>query len=401
VKSKKYGSLLLLLSLLLLAGCDDGGQAAGLRDLSPTQLLAKPRTLKMPGPIRNYWPAPDGGKLLVMDDQMNMSMVDLAKGDAISAVRLVVKPTLPTVQVEWTPDSAAFAYSAAVKSNGNTSTIIHIYDLVKRTELDIAEGSDIAKPYSPAWNSKGTSLYFLAWRGGKQQVMNVGRDGKNLTPMFVTTDKPSEQADFIRPTPDSTHFVYNIRDISTTVLQGGIYVTEADGSNRHLLATEPSVSALHMSPRGDSVLVEQNRGTYVVTATFSSILWLSPTRVGDRKLLLPFPKAMTNTPPEVLSGATTIGAAWSPAGDKIIYITRNYAATAEPPRSLWIVNADSGDPAEVYTSAQETDLSLPEAQTLVWAGNDSVVTSNLGDTFTIIQLDKKQLKSELSSCADN
>ncbi len=391
MKLKRQTNLLMLLvALLLLAGCDDGGQAAGLRDLSPSQLLAKPRTLKMPGPISNYWPAPDGSKLLVMDDQMNMSMVDLAKGDAVSAVRLAVKPALPNVQVEWTADSAAFAYSAALKSNDSTSTIIHIYDLVMRTELDIAAGSDITKLSSPAWNSKGTALYFLAYRNGKQQVMNVGRDGKTITAMFVTTSQPGEQADFVRPTPDSTRFVYNLREISTAVPRGGIYVAEADGSNRHLLFAEPSVAALHMSPRGDSVLVEQNRGTYVVTATFSSILWLSATRAGNRKLLLPFPLAMTNTPPEVLSGATTMGAAWSPAGDKIIYITHNYAATAEPPRSLWIVNADGGDPAEVYTSTQETDLSLPDGQTMVWAGNDSVVTSNLGDTFTIIQLDKKQ-----------
>ncbi len=385
-------SLLLipLLALLLLASCDSGGgQATGLKDLSPTQLVAKTRTLKMGNPIRNYWPSPDGSKMLVMNDGMAMSMVEMAKGDAVSAVNLILPPGAEVAQVEWSPDSSAFAYCLSSADGKQAGSAIVIRDANGGANVEVKQ-SGIDRLTSPAWNSKGTALYFLAWQGGKQQVMNVGRDGKTITAMFVTASNSSEQADFVRPSPDSVHFIYSISKTTTTAPQGGIYIAEADGSNLKRLADEPSVSALHPSPQGDRLLVEQNRGTYIITATFSSILWFSPLRAGDRKLLLPFPKAMTNTPPEVLSGATTVGAAWSPAGDKIIYITHNYAATSEPPRSIWVVAADGSDPAEVYTSAQETDLSLPEGQTLVWAGNDSVVTSNLGDTFTIIQLGQKQ-----------
>jgi hypothetical protein len=390
MRLKRSSQMLIpLVALFLLVSCDNGGQVTGLKDLSPTQLVAKARTLKMVSAIRNYWPSPDGSKLLVMDDGLHMSMVDLAKGDAVSAVNPGLPPGTQAAQVEWSPDSSAFAYSLSSADGKQPGSIIVIRDASGGTSVEVKQ-SGIDRLTSPAWNSKGTALYFLANEGGKQQLMNVGRDGKTITAMFATTSKPSEQADFVQPTPDSTHFIYNIRDTATTAPQGGIYVSQADGSNRQQLSNEASVSALHMSPQGDRVLIEQNRGTYIITATFSSILWFSPLRAGDRKLLLPFPQAMTNTPPEVLSGATTLGAAWSPAGDKIVYITHNYAATSEPPRSLWVVAADGSDPAEVYTSTQETDLSLPDGQTLVWAGNDSVVTSNLGDTFTIVQLDRKQ-----------
>ena len=386
---RSSGLLIPLVALLLLVGCDSGGQATGLKDLSPTQLVAKARTLKMGGAIHNYWPSPDGSKLLVMDDGLHMSMVDLAKGDAISAVVLTLPSGMQPAQVAWSPDSSAFAYSLSSADSKQVGSAIVIRDANAGSSVEVTK-SGVDRLTSPAWNSKGTALYFLAWQGGKQQLMNVGRDGKIITAMFATTSKPTEQADFVQPTPDGTHFVYNLRDTAAATPQGGIYIAEADGSNLKRLADEPSVSALHMSPQGDRLLVEQNRGTYIITATFSSILWFSPLKAGDRKLLLPFPEAMTNTPPEVLSGATTVGAAWSPAGDKVVYITHNYAATSEPPRSLWVVAADGSDPAEVYTSTQETDLSLPDGQTLVWAGNDSVVTSNLGNTFTIIQLDRRQ-----------
>ncbi len=387
---RSSGLMMPLVALLLLTSCDSGGgQATGLKDLSPTQLVAKARTLKMSSAIRNYWPSPDGSKLLVMDNGLNMSMVNLAKGDAVSAVKLTLPSGMQPAQVEWSSDSSAFAYSLASADGKQAGSAIIIRDASGGTSVEVKQGG-VDRLTSPVWNSKGTALYFLAYQGGMQQVMNVGRDGTTITTMFVTSNKPTEQADFVQPTPDSAHFVYNIRDNAAATPQGAIYIAAADGSGLKRLADEPSVAALHMSPQSDRVLVEQNRGTYIITATFSSILWFSLLKAGDRKLLLPFPQAMTNTPPEVLSGATTVGAAWSPTGDKIIYITHNYAATSESPRSLWVVNADGSDPAEVYTSTQETDLSLPDAQALVWAGNDSVVTSNLGDTFTIIQLDRKQ-----------
>lgn len=391
MRLRRYSSGLLMLLSLLLVSCDSGGgQQNGLRDISPTQLVVHTRTLKMANAIRNYWPAPDGSKMLVLDENMGLSMVDMAKGDAISPLSLPLPASHSLSAVAWSPDSSAFAYTSVSDNPAQPDGISAIYSVSTSVSISLPQASDVSDTASAVWNSKGDRLYFLGYRNGRQQVMSAGRDGKTPTTLFATATQPGERADFISPTPDGSHFIYNLRDSAASIPKGGIYEANADGSGLKLLYDEPSVAALHISPAGDSVLVEQQRGTYVITATFSSILWFSPTRAGDRKILLPFPKAMTNTPPEILSGATTSGAAWSPDGDKIIYITHNYAATAEAPRSIWVVAADGSDPAEVYTSTQETDLTLPNNQTLVWASNNAVVTANMGDTFTIIQLDKKQ-----------
>jgi Tol biopolymer transport system component len=396
---KKQGTLLLmLLSLVVLASCDSGSGPASpakskLNGSGPAQLTATARMVKVGGDMfQQYWPSPDGSKVVIenkkeSDDYYKFGLVNLMRDGVSTPISTTAQPAMPVNVLSWTPDGTAFAFSVVSRGSQLVGTI-YIYDIQKGSDLTVTVSSDVLATGEPVWNSKGDTLYFLATKKNGTDLMQASRDGRQVTTLFNVVNGNDPIVRSYTYTPDDKQFIFNLqaKDATTSTT----YIADVKATNRRLLNEGPQVRALQVSPRGDSILIEQlpdNRNiTANVTYTLSYILPFDPS-LAHRGAFLPAP-ILTDTS-KIRGGLVdeSVAATWSPDGDKIAYLGEYLAPDSTFISSILVANADGSQATEVYSTTDV--LTPPTSGVLNWSSNDNIVSWDGKDSFTVIQLKKK------------
>jgi tricorn protease len=145
----------------------DGAQIAWLSDASGEyQLmigdpmgLEKPRALALPSPIFYSEPAwsPDGRRILLQDNHVNLWVVEVETGRATKVDTETYHDPSRGFDAVWSPDSRWVAYS---KNLDNHMRAIFAYALDAGRAWQITDGMSDA--VAPAFDAGGKYLYFLA-----------------------------------------------------------------------------------------------------------------------------------------------------------------------------------------------------------------------------------------------
>lgn len=415
---KRQGTLLLMLfSLLLLTSCDSGGNSNGnnataqtptassatapasagkskLNGVPPSQIVANVHTVKVNVKFDQVWSSPDGNKVLIGDisdvliggtivpKAHYLNLVDLGNNGAITPISPAVEPTLLVDDASWSPDGSAFSYIFNNSPKGTGLETIYIHDMQSATDVPLALGSDVIHATLPVWGSSSKTIYFLALKQKGTDLMQVGRDGLGAKTMFSVSSSTAESVTLVAPTPDEKQFAFVVSNMDNFNASDQIFIADSDGGNRRKLGEEKFITGLHMSPRSDAVLVEQDglASGNIKSEADSTILPLALNAASTGKTLPLPPVPITATAMHLQS----YNAAWSPDGDKIAYLTTSVLKDLKVTTGLWIAQADGSEPTEVYST---TPQSLDKL--LIWANNDTITWLG-SDGLTVIQLEKKQ-----------
>lgn len=145
----------------------DGTQLAWLSDaggeyrllVSDQAGLTEPRAIELPGTAFYSEPAwsPDGERLLLRDNHLNLWMIDLGSGETTRIDTDTYDDPGRTFDATWSPDGRWVAYSRALESHQRA---IFAYAVEDGETRQITDG--MADAISPAFDAGGEYLWFLA-----------------------------------------------------------------------------------------------------------------------------------------------------------------------------------------------------------------------------------------------
>ncbi|HEX7313440.1 MAG TPA: Calx-beta domain-containing protein [Pyrinomonadaceae bacterium] len=175
--------------------------------------------------------SPDGTRLAFYSDRDGRNAVYLMNADGSNVTKLSNSPDHASDPV-WSPDGTRLAFTAF--ANGLSSEVFVAN--VDGTGTPVNVSNNVNEDFAPSWSPDGKRLAFTSRRENNTfSLYVVGADGTGLK--LVVNDYSREPA----WSPDGGRIVY-----AGGVENGhGIYVVNADGTNRKmLLPTPPFVSDL-------------------------------------------------------------------------------------------------------------------------------------------------------------
>jgi tricorn protease len=145
----------------------DGSQLGWLSDASGEYQLmlgdplgvSKPRAISLPTTGFFSAPAwsPDGTRILLQDNHLNLWTIEVASGQATKIDTESYADPLRSFDATWSPDSKWIAYSKSLPSHLRA---IFIYSLAEKKANQLTDG--LADSISPAFDAGGKYLYFMA-----------------------------------------------------------------------------------------------------------------------------------------------------------------------------------------------------------------------------------------------
>jgi Tol biopolymer transport system component len=261
--------------------------------------------------------SPDGTKILFNKDQD--TNVYLANADG-SDVRVV--PFHPG-NCQWSSDSKQLVYQAqsSDKSVANNSDIF-IYDFESGKISPVVESPFYDS--DPAFSPDGKSIVYVSDVDGNFEVYSrVVATGETRR----LTHNPGHEA-FPSYTPDGTQIIFNS---DREKENGDVYIMDLDGGNIRKLTDGPGWDACFpnsWSPDGTQVLIMSDRGGK------DSVYLMN---------IEPFAPTPVNS---TIKSDQLFSAAYSPAGDQIVYISSNdiriFDVSTQRDRSVYTTISGAG-----------------------------------------------------------
>lgn len=223
---------------------------------SPTRLTDdKSRTKKLPSfsPVYDGHPvwSPDGTKIAFVSNRDYLFSLYVMDADGSDA-QLVTDKVLDLGEPAWSPDGRKIAFSGGVRGTvGMSKPSVDIY-------LLNVDGSGLAKLTrdsgvngSPTWSPDGKQIAFMSNRDGKAKIWIMDADGSNqrILPNSQNTTSNGFLGGQPAWSPDGTKILFTGYRACGAGAAGGIYVTNADGSNSRLLTNDPNACGGYASPR--------------------------------------------------------------------------------------------------------------------------------------------------------
>jgi TolB protein len=244
--------------------------------------------------------------------------------DGSNAIVLVDGPVDDEFAV-WSPDGSKLAYNTY---RVNRPSRIKVLDLRTGTTVDLAPG------WKPAWSPDGARIAFLHDEPelGAVWVMN-----SNGTDRHLVNGEPGKPWDQVTWTPDGSALA--ITAASRYHLypeQLGIWLIAPDGSNLRKISEGQDPS---FSPDGTRMVVSYGSSVYD-DASGPSGLWVMNADGSNRITLLEDP-----------SGEDVyVSPAWSPSGETIAYTFRGEIASGRIGSGIWMIDATGGTPRDLRST---------------------------------------------------
>ncbi len=213
----------------------------------------------------------------------------------------------------------------------------------------------------PKWNSNGSKIIFSSHRSGNSSnIYIMNSDGGN---QIMITD-PAFGGSFPSISPDDTRIVFNSSDAANSSANAGLFIMNADGSNRQRLGINFGDSDPDFSPDGNKIVFSSSR-------TGDDEIYIMDTN-GLNQIRL------TN------ETFTDFMPAWNPAGDKIVFVS--FRANK---KGIYIMNSDGSNQTLIYESPmseQPNDPAFnPDGNQIVFSEDNRLNIINIDGTgFTTL-----------------
>jgi len=388
----------ILLTLLLLVACD--GDSGMLTATPLTQLTTKvAHTVDLADRrlAPYFWLSPDGTKLLTLTISGVQAMLYDLQSDKGQPLDLGVDSIDPA-SISFAPDSGSILYSEDFLRQARQSDV-HLYDLKlhkattltsfrRNTPSSSHKQAELARfaAWSPLWSVDGKAIYYASMDEQGYAIYSLPRYGNEAAHKSFALGQSEGLVTSFGLTTAGKRLVYVLATSKAGL--AGVYLWQGAGVGRQLLA-DPQAANLRVV--GEIALLEEQAGEFVSSNKLASTLSLEAGREGERVFIKPFPIATTNTPPEVIAGASTHAATWSPDGKLAAYVTDNKAIRSQPAHSIWLYDPASKQAAMVYQatgSSSEREL-LPEQAALTWSAANTLAVNGEPGKIVILQLAKK------------
>ncbi|MEP6759202.1 MAG: hypothetical protein ABJB55_08405, partial [Actinomycetota bacterium] len=137
------------------------------------------------------------------------------------------------IAASWSPDGSELTYVEWEPGSGlGRSLVVTAADGTGQTV--IVSGTDNGDPYAPAWSPDGSRIAY-AWQPKSRvdpvEIRLVGTDGSHLYPIFASSGLSGPVW-----SPDGTHLAVIGGDSDNSLAERSLFVMNADGTSRTLLA---------------------------------------------------------------------------------------------------------------------------------------------------------------------
>jgi Tol biopolymer transport system component len=400
----KFKSVILIASLLLVAGVRGPGARADVATPAAQVSVAEQRNVEIPN-ARIISLSPDGGSLVAAKPATGYARGQLCTYDVETLAERAcadlsgLDSGLRVDDVVWSPDSTKIAFAEEAFKllrdgdiwvmDAATGDLLDFTDEGIRGPVPILNqgNSDITQFFidvNPAWSPDGRSLAFSRstwrdgeWRGNEVAVLPLA-GGTPRTVVQVTPDTPGVVYFGIHWQADGSRLFYNVNYLQQNDPRSGIWVVDADGQNARQVAgtTDPDLGppiAVQVAPAGDRVL-----GFYI---------WVANQFSGKGPLYALVDVASGRATPLTLEDPNAPAYAFvslatlSPDGSKLLFVSR----LTNPDFQLFVRDLPDGEANRLIDG-------LPGAVTVAyglvptWATDGTVFMNINLSTGTLIRL---------------
>jgi hypothetical protein len=254
----------------------------------------------------------------------------------------------PACNPKWSPDGTQVAFSG-----GNQGGGIWVVNADGSNPHGIAEGSCTFQ--YPDWSPDGTQFVFL----GCSSLNRVNADGTGLVDLEVDAGTAPTWS----PAGDRIAFPH-----ATDTNDTGLGMVDPDGQNLTVVPLNVTMGGVAWSPDATRLAYTGHTPT---TASYG-YLWTADPDGTNRTNLGP-------TPPPETSGHYELDPAWSPEGDRIVFMQETNFGTPVP-RELAIQNADGTDEVLLTHDGNAGYESAPDWQA-VPAPSDAPIVADAGGPY--------------------
>jgi dipeptidyl aminopeptidase/acylaminoacyl peptidase len=188
----------------------------------------------------------------------------------------------------WSPDGRRVAFD---RRTGTLTADVFVVNTNGSRLRNLSRGSD-AFSWAPTWTPDGTRVVYIASNRDRDELMTIRPDGTDPRPIPNTSFDPNMQLSAPDVSPDGEWIGYTLND--------GLHVVRIDGSGGRLLLG--NATGFTWSADGTHIAFTREDDLAIANADGSHV------------------RFVTRTP-----DASEGGAAWSPDGSKLLYISVDIA----------------------------------------------------------------------------